>query len=152
MVAVAFPAVNWKTIYNLAKGVAPDTPQFDATVSRWKNLDSTQKRMAEIKASYDASRPALSIDDAYSGDTELFSRKELLVQLHKQFAIAQEPKLRTDILMKIADLERFKDTDGTREPPKRYYLPLTCKDCRLYQLGEQGIQDFLVNNEKSLAK
>lgn len=74
--------------------------------------------------------------DEYEG----LSRDDVLKRLEAMEAslAPDDVKLRTDVLMKIADLKKFKDnapeeTDST----KHYYLPKKCFSCEYYKGREK---------------
>ena len=48
--------------------------------------------------------------------------------------ITKDPKQKTEILMKLADLQQMKKdpVDETEDNTVHYYLPLTCYKCSLY--------------------
>lgn len=75
-------------------------------------------------------------DDEYEG----LSREDVLKRLESMEASlpSDEVKLRTDVLMKIADLKRFKDNaHEDNNTTKHYYLPKKCFSCEYYKGREK---------------
>ena len=53
----------------------------------------------------------------------------------------KDPKQKTEILMKLADLQQMKK-DATKEEEDNtvhYYLPLNCRNCELFIKRQQGM-------------
>jgi hypothetical protein len=64
---------------------------------------------------------------------DVTDKDSILRALKEQYDNAMEPKVKTDILTKIADLQRMKqDENKEEEELTHFYLPLTCKRCKLY--------------------
>ena len=61
------------------------------------------------------------------------NKDTLIEELSLQADSATSPKEKSDILMKIADLQRMKSGENKDETELvHFYLPLTCKRCSLY--------------------
>lgn len=65
-----------------------------------------------------------------SSDLDLRTKDGVLSALEKELSSVTEPKQRTEIIGKIADLQRMKNEED-RENRKliNYYLPLRCEEC-----------------------
>jgi hypothetical protein len=68
-----------------------------------------------------------------------YRNKDILIEeLSIQADCATSPKEKSDILMKIADLQRMKqDETKDEEELVHFYLPLTCEKCSLYRDAEE---------------
>lgn len=70
-----------------------------------------------------------------SGIAEDFTERENLIKALNDLAnCAKDPREKIDTLKIIADLQRFKDLAKQEDNEiKRFYMPLRCSDCVLYQ-------------------
>nr|DAL57476.1 MAG TPA_asm: hypothetical protein [Caudoviricetes sp.] len=70
-----------------------------------------------------------------SGIAEDFTERENLINALNELAInAKDSREKIDTLKIIADLQRFKDLAKQEDNEiKRFYMPLKCSDCVLYQ-------------------
>lgn len=70
-----------------------------------------------------------------SGIAEDFTERENLINALNELAInAKDSREKIDTLKIIADLQRFKDLAKQEDNDiKRFYMPLKCSDCVLYQ-------------------
>ena len=70
-----------------------------------------------------------------SGIDEDFTERENLINALNELAInAKDSREKIDTLKIIADLQRFKDLAKQEDNEiKRFYMPLKCSDCVLYQ-------------------
>ena len=96
--------------------------------SRWINSD-------ECKAFLEVERARLhtatSIDTL---DVENRDKDSVIRELNVLATSATDPKVKAELLMKLADLQQMKKTEETTEENKvRYYMPLKCNNCVLYK-------------------
>lgn len=62
------------------------------------------------------------------------SKDDILTELNNLADNTNDPKLKAEILMKVADLEGMKKQEIKQEDKLiRYYLPLRCSNCELYK-------------------
>lgn len=68
-----------------------------------------------------------------SGGFDPRDKDSIIGVLSDQLFLATDPKVKADIAMKIADLQRMKN-DETKDEQQvvHFYLPLGCKRCKLY--------------------
>ena len=70
---------------------------------------------------------------AGEGGFDPTNKDSIIRVLSDQLELATDPKTKTDIAMKIADLQRMKQDENKDETELvHFYLPLTCKRCSLY--------------------
>ena len=70
---------------------------------------------------------------AGEGGFDPTNKDSIIRVLSDQLELATDPKTKTDIAMKIADLQRMKQDENKDEQELvHFYLPLTCKRCSLY--------------------
>lgn len=140
---------NWAELYKIAKGEEAYTrltkASQEASVSKWKNSEKIQtalketayllqKEREEIEAravqNY-RERPAEGEESL--SDVNFLDRDEFLAYLNKQANRIQDEKTRNDTLKMISDNLRFKDMEKDKsEEEMRFYVPMTCHECPLY--------------------
>lgn len=107
-----------------------DNPAFKAYLNkRARQLSNIFSKPKKTSSSKDG-------DDEYEG----LSREDVLKRLEAMEASLplDEVKTRTDVLMKIADLKRFKDNaHEDNNTTKHYYLPKKCFSCEYYKGREK---------------
>lgn len=83
-----------------------------------------------------------------SGIVEDFTERENLINALNELAInAKDSREKIDALKIIADLQRFKDLAKQEDNEiKRFYMPLKCSDCVLYQKAKAK-QEQKINAE-----
>lgn len=83
-----------------------------------------------------------------SGIVEDFTERENLINALNELAInAKDSREKIDTLKIIADLQRFKDLAKQEDNEiKRFYMPLKCSDCILYQKAKAK-QEQKINAE-----
>lgn len=85
------------------------------------NIDIRGVRNVEVKK------------DSKEGNV-LRSKDETLEELNDLASSTKDPKLKAELLMKIADLQNWKKEQQTEESEQiKYYLPLKCSQCKLYK-------------------
>ena len=95
-------------------------PQIDVLINALKNND-VDKQISETII-------------PKAEDIDLRTKDGVLTALEKELANVSDSKQRTDIIAKIADLQRMKNEEDkqTRELI-HYYLPLRCEECPFKQ-------------------
>ena len=61
-------------------------------------------------------------------------KEDIVRELNILADITKDPKLKSELLLKLADLQQMKKdpVDETEDNTVHYYLPLTCHKCSLY--------------------
>lgn len=99
-----------------------------AQSSKWLNLPKCQ---AFIEVEQARRFKAVELD---SNESETRSREDVIRELNLLANQETEPKRKSEILMKLADLEQMKKTEEAPESEQiKYYLPLKCSQCQLYK-------------------
>lgn len=74
------------------------------------------------------------------GEIEIISKEKVLIELQRMYNLTplSDQKTRTEILMKISDLQRYKDDIVESDAnTKRYYMPKKCYTCSYYKGREK---------------
>lgn len=94
---------------------------------RWLRSEEVKKYLEEVYA--------ISFNQAKEEKTtKNFRKKEdVVAELNQLATSVKEPKLKAEILLKLADLQQMKK-DEVKEEEKliHFYLPLSCDRCSLY--------------------
>ena len=99
-----------------------------AQSSKWLNLPKCQ---AFIEVEQARRFKAVELD---SNELGTRSRDDVIKELNLLANQETEPKRKSEILMKLADLEQMKKTEDAPESEQiKYYLPLKCSQCQLYK-------------------
>ena len=133
-----------KNLSNLSKA------SLKTYVSNWRNNPEVKDYILNLqiekrKANQDTSK--INIDDLKPVESEprnketesannvnFLDRDEFLKFLNDRANEVQDDKLRNDILKMLSDNQRYKDIDkAENQEINRFYTPLTCSDCPLYQ-------------------
>lgn len=122
-------------------------------LSRNKPLNSTDDSMHRQANRFVTSRMAKEYLAGVAGaslnqsdDVSKRSKSDIVIELNKLASQTSDPRQRTDILLKLADLERMKEDKPVNEDDKRihYFLPLkyptSCEDCALNPNNTMGIR------------
>lgn len=99
---------------------------------RWLRSDHVKEYLEE--------RGAVIIAQAETDNQPKNRQKDDIVrELNVLANSCKDAKQRTEILLKLADLQRMKDAPAKDEEPDliHYYLPLSCKNCSLYQANKK---------------
>ena len=99
---------------------------------RWLRSDHVKEYLEE--------RGAVIIAQAETDDQPKNRAKEDIVkELNILANSCKDPKQRTEILLKLADLQRMKDEPTKEEEPElvHFYVPITCHQCSLYAKAEK---------------
>lgn len=103
-----------------------------AQSSKWLNLPKCQ---AFIEVEQARRFKAVELDSNESGTR---SREDVIRDLNLLANQETEPKRKSEILMKLADLEQMKKTEEAPESEQiKYYLPLKCSQCALYKQAKE---------------
>ncbi len=87
----------------------------------------------ECKAFIEIEQQRLNIAHS-STDTENRSKQDIARELNVLATQTGDPKLKAELLMRLADLEGMKKQETTEESEQiKYYLPLKCSQCQLYK-------------------
>ena len=69
-------------------------------------------------------------------------KEDIVRELNILADITKDPKQKTEILMRLADLQQMKrdPVDDTEDNTVHYYLPLTCYKCGLYLENKKKVE------------
>lgn len=110
---------------------------------RWLNTDkcrfyiedkATQlnidiKGVRNVKANKTDKMAVTNRDEVVNRDKE-----SVVKELNELASLTNDPKLKAEMLMKLADLEGMKKQDNTDEESRiSYYMPLKCSKCSIYK-------------------
>ncbi len=91
----------------------------------------------ECKAFIEIEQQRLNIAHS-STDIENRSKQDIARELNVLATQTGDPKLKAELLMRLADLEGMKKLETTEEEEKiKYYLPLKCSQCALYKQAKE---------------
>ena len=136
----------------------PENTSLDSSVSRWKRSDQVQNFVLEIEQREKATIKAEILNlqrrkesqtpkDQPGQEEEQGERRkgtftddwhnftdlnEFLSFCEMQANLLTDEKDRKDYLKMIADLMRYKDQDKGNNELQRFYVPLLCSQCPLY--------------------
>jgi hypothetical protein len=127
--------------YRCVNDSESDGEIFHRMALRWVRRDLSvqfmkeQQTLMESKARKDLEdNIARQKDGSTSDDNDLTDKANVIRELQVLYKAEQNPKQKSEILMKIADLERMKN-ESTKEQEKlvHFYIPLReCKHCPHY--------------------
>ena len=158
---------DWKKIYQLSRPGDPDKYNINAvsipaTVSRWKHSKRVSDYYNKIRTEYDNAQTAQAVRTARQTTTEDGERDDgngngktetkkgkaaqidftdkaaLLEYLNKKANDITDEKQRTDYIKMIADLVKIKDNNDGKNEINRFYMPLRCQDCKIYQAAKDN--------------
>lgn len=100
---------------------------------RWVRSDDAKKYLDELAA--------VNIQKADNENNENRDKAAIIRELNTLASSTHDTKLRAELLMRLADLERMKDKESEEEDTTiHYYLPVNYptshKDCLLWQNGK----------------
>lgn len=101
---------------------------------KWLKVEAVNAFINTYRKVSDVNAPGLNEEEL-----EKFRSKDYLIdQYAKLIQITTDPKLRSDLLWKISELQtmRRQETEGEKET-RHYYLPLSCYQCSLYKKAEE---------------
>ena len=98
-------------------------------------------RKKEVKAYLDEVFAA-SFSHAIEESPNFRKKEDVVAELNQLATSVKEPKLKAEILLKLADLQQMKKEENKKEDTEtiHYYLPLTCNNCELYQKQQKQQQ------------
>lgn len=146
---------DWRKIYAIAIGKdkfnALSENAKQSNTSRWKLSERIQATRAEIernlKALIDEERQKAIEEYKASGETATTEKKkekaktqsvdflnpdEFLKFANQQANEIQDEKERREYLKMIANLMNYKDTDAEQVDIQRFYTPVVCESCEIY--------------------
>lgn len=93
--------------------------------------------------------PKNGLKTAKNGKIDYLDRRQLLSELNRLANNLTDIKQRTDIIKIIADLAKMKESDAKSADIRRFYLPLNCGCCELYQAarGRKAAKDAEAGEE-----
>lgn len=100
---------------------------------RWVRSDDAKKYLDELAA--------VNIQKADNENNENRDKAAIIRELNTLASSTHDTKLRAELLMRLADMERMKDKESEEEDTTiHYYLPVNYptshKDCLLWQNGK----------------
>lgn len=107
---------------------------------RWLNTDKCKYYLEDKAGQLNIDiRGVRNVEVNKSGDGKVVSRSkdEVSKELNSLVEKTSDPKLKAELLMKIADLEGMKkqETDD-KESQIKYFMPLKCSQCDLYKTAK----------------
>lgn len=116
-------------ICSRAKKITAEGETLTVQLSRWFNRPEI-KKFIEIETERLAIGGRTEFKD---DDTETVSREELLRELSVSFRKTSDIKLKSEIGLKIADLQRFKaQTAQVDDERITYFRQINCNECPMY--------------------
>ena len=95
-------------------------------------------RKKEVKAFLDEVFAA-SFSHAKEESPNFRKKEDVVAELNQLATSVKEPKLKAEILLKLADLQQMKKEEVKEdEHTVHYYLPLSCNKCELYQKAKEN--------------
>lgn len=96
------------------------------------------------KRAYEERRMAIKSN---ADPDDLRNKESVARELNKLITQTTDPKLRAELLMKLADLQQMKkDLTSLDEDPVQFFLPLACEKCPLLQ----NYNEFLAEKNRDL--
>ena len=112
-------------------------------------LAAAGKEMAAAEEDGSTSRP---LQPAGKGVRDFRDSAQILAYLNERANAELDPDKADDIVLALAKLVGAKEEAAARDGERqRYYLPLSCTQCSLYQLGADGIAAAVNDNKKAEA-
>lgn len=154
---------DFKTLWQISRDKAADEAdprKNSSVVSMWKNSNKVrtywnqverekahQEEQIRIQTKKEIEIERLNQESKQGEETEtpkgknsssdvvnFQDRTQFLQYLNKQANLIQDPKLKADYLKMLSDLLRFKESEtGKDNEIQRFYTPLNCSKCPLYQ-------------------
>ena len=94
---------------------------------RWLRSDHVKEYLEE--------RGAVIISEAAAdGQPKNRAKEDIIAELNVLANSCKDAKQRTEILLKLADLQRMKDVPNKEDEPElvHFYVPIQCHNCNLY--------------------
>lgn len=93
----------------------------------------------ECKAFIEIEQQRLNIAHS-STDAENRSKQDIVGELNVLATQTGDPKLKAELLMRLADLEGMKKKETIEEESKvKYFMPLKCNQCELYRSAKSKL-------------
>ena len=106
-------------------------------------------RKKEVKAYLDEVF-AISFNHAKEESPNFRRKEDVVAELNQLATSVKEPKLKAEILLKLADLQQMKKEESKEDMETiHYYLPLTCNNCGLYQKRQRQQQIELSQKQQN---
>lgn len=117
------------TAYRLSHNSQSGDPlNIQKMASRWLNRPECKEYCeTRRRANYKAAK------EEHPNATANRGRSDAVTELNALISATDDPKIKGDLLLKLADLNRWKQAELTEEEQRiHFYLPLTYDRCRLY--------------------
>jgi len=100
---------------------------FNVSLSRWFNGKPVQEYIKQ----HEVAEVAKQFKQAADAPENEISKQELLQQLTILFRSERETKLKSELALKIADLQSWKKQEvAEKEEQRHFYSPLKCSTCK----------------------
>lgn len=124
--AYIFSASNRVMAFKVCKGITDTNLDNDILLTRSNSWINSERVKAYIKF-----RKHETINSKLS-QNPVFDKNGLILELENLYQNSSENRIKSDILIKIADLKGYKkDQSTTDKEVIRYYLPINCNICPL---------------------
>lgn len=120
----------------------------NSAFSAKQRIASRERELASegYKRAYESKKEARKV---VSENSDLRDKETVARELNKLITITTDPKLKAELLMKLADLQQMKkDATAIDEDPVQFFLPISCEKCPLLQ----AYNDFIAKKNKELPK
>lgn len=116
--------------------------------SRKKSVSANNQSLVSMASRLINSEPVEAFLDAERGrkaalleEADNRSKADTIKELNRLATLTTDTKLKAEILLKLSDLEGWKkEKEQTQDDTIRYYLPLRCNVCSLYQKAKEEKQ------------
>lgn len=110
------------------KKLTANKSSLNVQSSRWINSDECQAFLDVERA-----RRFTAIEQS-TDDSDVRSKDDVIKELNLLANQETEPRRKSEILMKLADLQQMKKQEEDSDESKiKYYMPLKCSECVLYE-------------------
>ncbi len=148
---------DWKELYKIAIGEYKFNLLADNTKNRycttWKNSEKIRKGIDEVKILFHGKLQEIrkkAVEEAQHNETETEKREEARPVTQAQTAVnflnpdeflqfansqaneIQDEKERREYLKMIANLMNYKESDSAEVEIQRFYMPVICETCEIY--------------------
>ena len=129
--AYLYNADNKVISYKIAKGITDNNLDISTLVQRSNNWLQSDKCKQYLKLK--KSETSQSIDNQEVD----FNKDGLISELSSLYSKTTDIKLKSEILLKLADLKGYKkEAQKTEDQVIRYYLPISCKICKFNPINK----------------
>lgn len=127
---------------------------LDTYIRKWKNSKQVRDLVASIMAQMEKEKQEQeektkraetghnsSGDDKPLEMVNFQDRAEFVAYLEQQIKTTADEKTRLDYIKLLADAQQYKKPEQSETGPEyqRFYMPLRCQDCKLYQAKQEEI-------------